>query len=132
VEGGRGCGAPALVGCALLLFLLSAGSLLFLYQADDMVSWAFDQSKQAILDALPEDLPEGERYRLERAYVEVVAAVLDNRVGPAELGSLQSAIADAQRAASSGELDREGVLDLIEALERAAGREGPTGDDRDG
>ncbi len=123
----EGCGTPALLGCVVVLAVFGVVGGVFLFKARDLVSWAFDESRGAILEALPEDVSQEQRDRLDRAFVAVTEAVLEDRVSASDLGQVQRALAEAQKEVRRGTLDSEGVDRLITSLEGVSGKRDPEG-----
>ncbi len=74
------------------------------------------------MSGLPADLDEAERQRLGDAFDAAIRAVEEGAADPAALQRLQSRLMEVARA---GELTREEVLGLAEALEAVAGGRAP-------
>ena len=121
-----GCGRPLLIGCAVTAVLLGLLLLGLLWKAGDLMPalfrWSLDTFERQVAGRLPADLGEAERQRLADAFDRVVAAVEDGTADPAALQRLQPKLLEVAR---SRELDREQVLELIEALEAVAGERAP-------
>jgi hypothetical protein len=116
-----GCGKPAVVGCLVLLILVGLGLGMLVWKARDLLVYAVGEYRTAVFEALPEDLPAGERERLEAAFDAAIATIESGDLDPAALQGLQGALASPPR---PGEvLDREEVLELTRALEAVGGVE---------
>ena len=123
-----GCGKPAVIGCLVLLVLVGLGLGVLVWKARDLLGFAIGEYQAAVMAALPEDLRESERQRLERAFDRALAAIEGGDMNPAGLQKLQRALASPPR---PGEvLEREEVIDLIEALETIAGDDNALNPDR--
>ncbi len=114
-----GCGAPLLVGCGVGVALLLVLGVVVTVKARDLVEWAFRQTEGALVAALPVDTQAADTQRLHRAFDQTIQAVNGNRVPPAELMSVQRELNNSLRLAQRSELDRAGLLRLIEVLEQA-------------
>lgn len=119
---GRGCGTPVLLGCGFGTLLLLSGMVLMIANYSKLVLWAFSQSRQAIVEKLPDDITDSERQRFEAAFDNVVQAVVDKRLDQDGLRTLSNELQSAVTRAGSGKLSRDDVRQLTEALE-AIGRD---------
>jgi hypothetical protein len=124
----RGCGKPLLLGCGCVTTALVAGLVLFTAKAPELMAWSVGLWQEQVMKGLPADVDPQERARLEAAFAAFPDALGSGRLPMDSLfevfGEINVAIASAQR----GELSREGVVRLIEALERAlASSAAPTG-----
>lgn len=121
-----GCGRPLLIGCAVTVVLLGLLLLGVLWKARDLMPalfrWSLDQFEQQVTDSLPADLSEADRERLSAAFDAAADAVEDGTADTAALQRLQGELLEVARA---GRLSREGVVELIEALEAVAGERAP-------
>ena len=122
-----GCSRPLLIGCASTVVLLGLLLLGVLWKAQDLMPalfrWSLDQFEQQVAGALPADLSETERERLAAAFDAAAGAVEDGTADTAALQRLQGELLDVARA---GRMTRDGVLDLIEALQAVAGERAPS------
>lgn len=121
-----GCSRPLLIGCAVTVVLLGLLLLGVLWKARDLMPalfrWSLEQFEQQVVGNLGEDVSEQERQRLADAFDAAAGAVEDGTADPAALQRLQDRLLDVAR---SGSLDRDEVLDLVEALEDVAGQRAP-------
>jgi hypothetical protein len=117
-----GCGKWALVGCGVILVLLGLASILLVTKADDLLLWTLQRFEEVVHRQLPEDLPAGERKRLDDAFQAFYQAV---REGHIEVGALEEVQRRLYRVAQHPErkMTREEVWGLAKALEAAAGVE---------
>jgi hypothetical protein len=126
IEAPGGCSRPLLLGCAVTVVLLGLLLLGVLWKGRELMPalfrWSLDQFEQQVTDSLPADLSETERRRLADAFDGAAAAVEDGSADPAALQRLQGHLLGVARA---GELTRDRVLELIEALEAVAGERAP-------
>jgi hypothetical protein len=130
-EGGpplRGCGRPLLAGCGCGAVAVLAVLVLATLRAPQLVAWSVGMWEEQVMSGLPADVSAQERSRLTAAFDSLSAAISSGRLpvdGLFEVfGEINRAIAGSQR----GELSRDDVLRLIEALERAGADRPPTPD----
>jgi hypothetical protein len=121
-----GCSRPLMIGCALTVVLLGLLLLGVLWKARDLMPvlfrWSLDQFEQQVSASLPADLSEAERQRLADAFDAAAAAVEDGTADAAALQRLQGRLLEVARA---GELTRDEVIALVEALEEVARERAP-------
>jgi hypothetical protein len=108
-----------IVGCGLLLLLLGVGFILLLYNAGRLVQWSFRQLEAQVLAQLPRDVTPEERERLQKAFADTVQSVQAGRIAQEEFQEVQFKMFEIAR--KGGNLTRQDILELTEALEAAAG-----------
>ena len=116
-----GCSRAGLIGCGVVILLLGAASLVFLFKAGDLFGWALSQFETEITRALPEDLTESERQRLREAFDGAAEAVRSGEFDPSALQSLQAKLRESLLD-EDPTLTREQVLELTTVLEEVAGQ----------
>jgi hypothetical protein len=107
-----------LVGCGMTVLLLLIGVGLILSNSQKLIGWAFSQSRQALLEKMPEDLPIEQRQRFESAFDRAVEAVIEQKLDQKGLQILSNELRDAVIDAGDGELSLEEVEELTVTLER--------------
>jgi hypothetical protein len=122
--GGPGCGRGVWVGCGALLLLFLVASIAVSFRADELMVWVLGRLEERVSTQLPEELTAAERQRFGDAFDELRRAVERGRVDPAALQPLQRTLFALSDDVERG-LSREQVLELTEAVERAAGGPGP-------
>lgn len=120
-----GCGKPAVIGCLIVLLVVAAGLFLLMWKAQDLLEFAIEEYREAVVESLPRDLSADERRRLDEAFEAAIAAIHSGELDPVGLQSLQRALAAPPRPGET--LSRETVLELTQALEAIAGAEGGQG-----
>lgn len=116
---GRGCSRMALAGCAVVLLLLGLGALTLMLKGREVVAWSLERVRVEIVRTLPEDLPAGERRRLEDAFEAAARRLDEGELDPAAFEGLQGQLL--HFAGLGREPTREEVAALAAALERFAG-----------
>ena len=119
----RGCLIAGLAGCGLIVVLFVVGLAVALTQADKLLEFVLDFSRERIMEELPEDVPSAERERLDRAFDSVLERYQRRPVTNADNRRLQMALTDAVRRVERGLFDRDDLRRLIERLERVAASE---------
>lgn len=118
--GNVGCGKPVIIGCGVLLLALGIGFILLLYNAGRLVQWSFRQLEAQVLAQLPQDVTAEERERLQKAFGDAIAAVQAGRIAQEKFQEVQFKMFEIAR--KGGNLTRQDILELTEALEAAAGK----------
>lgn len=116
----RGCLVAGLVGCGLIAVLLLAGLGVLVTQADELLEFVLDFSRERIVTELPEDVQHAERQRLERAFDSVLEHYRSGGATPADNRRLQLALTDALRRLERGLFDQDDLRRLTERLENIA------------
>ena len=116
----RGCLVAGLVGCGVIVVLLLVGLAVLATQADELLEFVLDFSRDRIVADLPEDVEHAERQRLERAFDSVLEHYRSGSATPADNRRLQLALTDAIRRLERGLFDRDDLRRLTERLERIA------------
>jgi len=119
---GGSCSRVGLIGCGLVILLLGAGAVVFLFKAGDLFAWAMTKFEQQVIQALPEDFSIEERQRLEEAFRAATESVREGEADPFALQRLQERLRESVLE-GGGKLTREDVLELITTLEEVAGAE---------
>jgi hypothetical protein len=115
----RGCGKPLLLGCGCGTLVVVASLALFAAKAPELVAWSVGMWQRQVTAGLPAEVSPEERARLTAAFDAFPAAVGSGLLTMERMFEVFGEINDAITAAQRGELSREGVLRLIDALERA-------------
>lgn len=116
-----GCSRVGLIGCGVVILLLGAAALVFLFKAGDLFGWALTQFETEITEALPEDCTETERQRLSEAFTAAAEAVRSGDFDPSALQALQSKLRESLLDEDHS-LTREQVRELTLILEEVAGQ----------
>lgn len=116
----RGCLIAGGAGCGLIVLLVAVGLAVALTQADELLEFVLDLSRERIMEEMPEDVPPAERERLDRAFDSVLERYRSQPVTNADNRRLQLALTDAVRRIERGLFDRDDLRRLIERLERVA------------
>ncbi len=113
---GAGCGRPVLIGCGVVILMIGIAAVVVINKAGDLFDWAMGRFEEAIVQSLPDDATAGDRERLHQAFMGAVEAVKSDQADPEALENAQFQL---QRAIlmEPGELTREDVLEIIDALE---------------
>lgn len=114
----RGCLIAGLAGCGLIAVLFVVGLAVLIAQADELLEFVLDISRERILAELPEDVRHADRQRLERAFDSVLEHYRNRTATPADNRRLQLALTDAIRRLERGLFDRDDLERLTERLER--------------
>lgn len=125
---GPGCSKPLLIGCGIVGFILGACLVALFYfvgrNPAGVMNWSLQKMEQGLMAQLPKDLPAADRERLEAAFAAVRQKVESGEVSAEELQPINFKILEISR---RGNLTREDVLELTEALEKAAAGKAPPG-----
>ena len=116
-----GCGRPVLVGCGVVAAVLGIVGIVLVIKAKDVLAWTMGKLQEQVVAALPADLHEEERARLERAFAAAMSNIRAGKIEPPALKALQTQLTRAAEKAPKKELTRDDVLDLLSALERVGG-----------
>lgn len=116
----RGCLVAGLVGCGLIVLLLLVGLAVLVTQADELLEFVLDFSRERIVTELPEDVEHAERQRLERAFDSVLEHYRGGGATAADNRRLQLALTDALRRLERGLFDEDDLRRLTERLENIA------------
>ena len=116
----RGCFVAGLVGCGLIVVLFIVGLAIMITQADELLEFVLDFSRERIVTELPEDVQHTERQRLERAFDSVLEHYRSGGATPADNRRLQLALTDALRRLERGLFDQDDLRRLTERLENIA------------
>jgi hypothetical protein len=122
----EGCGRGALVGCGVLVALFGIGAVALSFRAGDVGVWLFRQVEERVAAGLPADLTPAERERFAAAFDDLYRALEQQRLEPDTMRELQRELMEVAADVDRG-LTREQVLELTEAVERAAGDAPPDG-----
>ena len=122
--GGGGCGRYALLGCGGVIILVAILMLIAVLRARDLVVWSLGALQTQVEAALPPDVDERDRERLDLAFESALRAIEAGTVEPAAMQALQGALLQFAGTAQAN-LTREDVLNLIGVLERVGGLEVP-------
>ena len=117
-----GCSRVGLIGCGVVILLLGAAAVLFLFKAGDLFAWAMTRFEVEITQALPEDCTEAERHRLQAAFESAAEAVRSGEFDPLALQRLQGKLRESLLDEDQS-LTREQVLELTVTLEEVSGQE---------
>ena len=124
----QGCGKPAIIGCLALLILVAIGFVVLVSQSPRILRWTMDQTREQIVAALPAEVDDTARQRLETAFDSAVSALTEGRVEPSSLSSLQRVASLAPRDGET--LTPEQVEEITRLLEEIAGVAPPGAADR--
>ena len=117
-----GCSRVGLIGCGVVVLLLGAAAVVFLFKAGDLFAWAMTRFEVEITKALPEDCTESDRQRLRVAFDSAAEAVRSGEFDPLALqrlqGKLRESLLDEDQT-----LTREQVLELTVILEEVSGQQ---------
>ena len=116
----RGCLVAGLVGCGLTMVLFIVGLAVMVTQADELLEFVLDFSRERIVAELPEDVQHAERQRLERAFDSVLEHYRSGAATPADNRRLQLALTDAIGRLERGLFDQDDLRRLTERLENIA------------
>ena len=116
-----GCGRVGVIGCGVVILLLGAAAVLFLFKAGDLFAWALSRFEVEITKALPEDFPTADHERLQAAFAAAAAAVKSGDFDPLALQRLQGKLRESLLDEDQ-RLTREQVLELTRILEEVAGQ----------
>jgi hypothetical protein len=117
--GAGGCRKPVLVGCGVLVLVLLVGLAVLVVKAEGILAWSLEQYRDGVIANLPPDVTAEERTRLEEGFAAVLRALEDGDLDRRGLPDLQRTLV--RTSARVERLERRDVLELIHALERAAG-----------
>lgn len=117
----RGCLVAGLIGCGLIVVVFLVGLAVMFTQADELLEFLLDFSRERIVAELPEDVQHAERQRLERAFDSVLEHYRSGAATPADNRRLQLALTDAMRRLERGLFDQDDLRRLTERLENIAG-----------
>lgn len=111
-----GCGRIALVGCGFATLLLGLAAVVFLFKANDLLSWTLRQIESQLATRLPSDLTADEKVRLTGAFSAARGAIAAGKLDPRALQTLQGKL---QRLSGVGTTPptRQEILSLTESLE---------------
>lgn len=115
-----GCSTPLLVGCGILAILLGIGAIVFVMKAKSLLAYTMTKLQEQVVAALPEEVTEAERERLEAAFAAAIARVRGGEMDPAQLQTMQSKLVAAAERAPRGALTAADVGSLTQALEAFA------------
>ncbi len=118
----QGCSRPVLIGCGVAILVAALLFLTLIVKAKDLFLWAFEVNAEQILENLPPDVTEEDERRLRAAFDGASAAVLEGRIDIDGLQDLQGALA----LAGKRSVNRDEILQAIEALERVASTPAPS------
>ncbi|MYB19461.1 MAG: hypothetical protein F4Y16_10810 [Holophagales bacterium] len=116
----RGCFVAGLVGCGLIVVLFIVGLAVMVTQADELLEFVLDFSRERIVAELPDDVQHAERQRLERAFDSVLEHYQSGAASPADNRRLQLALTDAIGRLERGLFDQDDLRRLTERLENIA------------
>jgi len=116
-----GCSKPLWIGCGVLVVLLGISVIVMAFKAKDLFAWAMGQLQSEVVAALPADVTDAERDRLEAAFVAAVARIRSGEFDAAKLQLLQGKLQEAASKAGAHQLKREDVVALTAGLEDLAG-----------
>ncbi len=118
---GPGVGKPLLIGCGALFVLLIVAGVLFVVNESAIFAWFLEVMESQIKPLVPEELPQAERDRFDRAFERAIAAT---RAGQADPIAIQRAMQQMQRGVTSAaeqgadaKLSPAAVAEISEALE---------------
>lgn len=121
---GGGCSKPVFVGCGLLLAVVGIAGIVVLYKAKDLVRWGISLTRSTVVEALPADVTDDERRRLEAAFDAVGVALADGEVDLDGQERLQSELYEVLQKIQDRTLEAADVTRLTRALEEIAGVDG--------
>lgn len=110
-----------MIGCGVVTALLGVAAIVFVIYAKDLLAWTMGQLHAQVLAALPADVTEDERARLERGFEAAMTNIRKGEVELPALKALQLQLAKAAEKAPGKRMTRDDVLDLLSALERVGG-----------
>lgn len=113
-----GCGRPVLIGCGLAAILLGIGAIVFVLKAKSLLIYTMEQLKGQVVAAMPAEVTDAERARLDSAFAAAAARIRTGEIDPAALQSLQGKLMAVAEKAPRRAVSREDVLELTEALDR--------------
>ena len=116
-----GCGKPAVLGCLILVVLFGVGLLLLMSQSPKLLRWTMEQTRSRVMEALPADVEQGERERLDAAFDAAIEALAAGRVDPGSLAKLQQVAGALPQPGET--LSRAEILEMTRLLEEIAGLE---------
>lgn len=124
---------PVLVGCGCLLGIIAVGLVVLVLRGEEVarwgLRWSLETVQREVEAALPEEIGEAERSRLDAAFRAARERIEGEELDPASMQALQRVLPDISRALGEQErLRPEQVRELIEALESFAGTKSETGD----
>jgi hypothetical protein len=120
---GGGCGKPVLIGCGVLVLAALIALVVLVVKAESLLEWSLSQYQEALVANLPEDVTPAERERLEIGFEAVLGSLRRGELDPKALPELQRVLI--RTSARVERLERRDVLELIVALEKAAGLAAP-------
>lgn len=97
-------------------------------KAKDLLAWTMREVEEQVVAALPEDVTDAERARLERGFDAAIARMQKGEVETPALYALQSQLMNAAEKSQKKTIERDDVLDLLSALERVGGLLAPEGE----
>ena len=120
-----GCGRAALIGCGVVVVLVGIAAIVFMMNykryAGGLLSWSFGKLEEQIFAGMAPDVTQEERDRLRAAFRDALAAAQSGQSDPQALSRIQGQVMEvAQR--QKGQISREDVRKLTEALEAVAGK----------
>jgi hypothetical protein len=113
-----------MIGCGILLLLLGISAVVFVLNAPKFVRWAFESLGEQVLQTLPEDIPQEDRQRLQRAFQAVGEGAAAGEIQPSAMQRLNGEMQEFA-AKPKDEITRDDVRRLAEELEKAAGLDAP-------
>ncbi len=120
-----GCSKPLWIGCGALVVLLGISVLVMVVKAKDLFAWAMGQLQSQVVAALPAEMSQEERGRLEKAFAASVEKVRTGAFDAAKLQTLQGTLQHAASEAGAHRLTRDEALQLIDRLEEFSGLVSP-------
>lgn len=103
----------------MLVLVLLVGLAVLVVKAEAILAWSLGQYREGVIANLPPDVTAEERSRLEEGFAAVLRALQDGDLDRQGLPDLQRTLV--RTSARVERLERRDVLELIDALERAAG-----------
>lgn len=104
-----------------MLALLGVAAIVFVVKAKDLLAWTMGELRTQVTSALPAEVTEAERARLQRGFDAAVEKIRKGEVEMPALKALQLQLTNAAEKAPRGQLTHDDVLDLLSALERVGG-----------
>ena len=124
-DAGGGCAKPAVFGCGCLMLGAVVLLILMIAMSGRIVEWILDTTEETIFAALPEEVTEQDRERLESSFDRFRRGVADGSLNTRGLTQLQVELTNAYSRAQRGLLEQVDVERLLEAFDTVLGAASP-------
>jgi len=105
------------IGCAVLLLLIIIAGIIGYTQCGKFVEWVGAKMKEALIEALPEDIPREEAVETFDAFIN---AIKEDKLQPSDMQELQTRV---QAAQADGEFSPDEAMDLLQFMREKVGLE---------